>query len=48
MFDDKDAVKYTPAVAVLRLSAIKKSGTPIKQKGRKRRRILRRHKSDSS
>ena len=48
MFDDKDAVKYTAAAAVLRLSAIKKSGTPVKQKGRKRRRRLRRQKSDSS
>jgi len=48
MFDDKDAVKYTAAAAVLHLSAIKKSGTPVKQKGRKRRRRLRRQKSDSS
>jgi len=45
MFDDKDTVKYTAAAAVLRLSAIKKSGTPVKQKGRKRRRTLRRQKS---
>jgi HEAT repeat protein len=46
MSDDKDAVKYTAAAAVVRLSAIKESGTPVKQKGRKRRRDLRRQKSD--
>jgi HEAT repeat protein len=46
MSDDKDAVKYTAAAAVLRLSAIKESGTPVKQKGRKRRRDLRGQKSD--
>jgi hypothetical protein len=45
MDDDKDAVKYTAAAAVLRLSTIKESGTPVKQK-RKRRRILRSQKSD--
>jgi len=37
MSDDEDAVKYTAAAAVLRLSAIKESGTPVKQKKRKRR-----------
>jgi HEAT repeat protein len=48
LFDDKDAVKYTAAAAVLRLSAIKKSGTQVRQRGRKRRLILRRRKPDSS
>jgi len=44
MSDDKDAVKYTAAAAVLRLSAIKESGTPVKQQKRKRRRIRLRQK----
>jgi hypothetical protein len=39
MSDDKNAVKYTAAAAVLRLYAVKESGTPIRQKGRTRGRI---------
>lgn len=46
MSDDKEAVKYTAAAAVLRLSTIKESGTPVKQKKRKRRGIPLRPKSD--
>ena len=44
MSDDKDAVKYTAAAAVLRLSTIKASGTPVKSKRRTRRRRLGRRK----
>ncbi len=44
MSDHKDAVRYTAAAAVLRLSAIKESGAPVKQKKRKRW-TLRRKKS---
>jgi HEAT repeat protein len=45
MSDDKNAVRYTAAAAVLRLSAIKQSGAPVRQKKRKRRWTLRRKKS---
>ncbi len=44
MSDNKDVVRYTAAAAVLRLSAIKESGAPVKQKKRKRW-TLRRKKS---
>jgi HEAT repeat protein len=46
MSDEKDAVKYTAAAAVLRLSAIKESGTAVRNKKRKRRRAPSRPKSD--
>jgi HEAT repeat protein len=44
MSDDKDAVKYTAAAAVLRLSAMKPPGTPVKSKRKTRRRRLGRQK----
>jgi HEAT repeat protein len=44
MSDDKDAVKYTAAAAILRLSNIKASRTPVKSKRRTRRRRLGRQK----
>ena len=37
MSDEKDAVRYTAAAAVLRLSAIKESGAPVKQKKKKKK-----------
>jgi hypothetical protein len=46
MSDDKDDVKYAAAAAVLRLSAIKESGAPIRQKKRRGRWTLRRKKSE--
>jgi len=33
MSDKKEAVKYTAAAAVLRLTAIKEAGTEVKKKG---------------
>ena len=35
MSDEKDAVKYTAAAAVLRLMAIKESGLPVMEKKKK-------------
>jgi HEAT repeat protein len=47
MADDKDAVKYAAAATFLRLSAIKESGAPVRQKKRRRRSwTLRRKKSE--
>jgi len=46
MSDDKDDVKYAAAAAVLRLSAIKESGTPVRHKKRRGRWTLRRKKSE--
>ena len=46
MSDDKDAVKYTAAAAVLRLSAIRESGTSTKQHKRNKRRASPKRKSD--
>jgi HEAT repeat protein len=46
MSDDKDDVKYVAAAAVLRLSAIKESGAPVRRKKRRGRWTLRRKKSE--
>jgi hypothetical protein len=35
MSDEKDAVKYTAAAAVVRLTAVKESGLPAMKKKRK-------------
>jgi len=46
MSDDKEDVKYAAAAAVLRLSAIKESGAPVRHKKRRGRWTLRRKKSE--
>ncbi len=46
MSDDKDDVKYAAAAAVLRLSAIKESGAPVRHKKRRGSWTLRRKKSE--